>query len=158
MNTTKIPYEFHLVFIWQWTILICHIDGICNPYEYNGYMKSIWASYGNATGANSDALSRRPCERSSETDCQQCRRATPALAAAPVSCEALPSERSKLLCPHPFAFYRFTHKLTRLQTRPLPLRPLTLHLTTWRYRPHRSKGVKLTPLLPHPPLKLGRRF
>jgi len=31
---------------------------------------------------NSDTMSRRPCERSLETDCQQCRRATPALAAA----------------------------------------------------------------------------
>ena len=28
----------------------CHIDAICNPYEYDGYIKSIWASYGNATG------------------------------------------------------------------------------------------------------------
>ena len=52
---------------------------------------------------NSDALSRRPCERSSETDCQPCRRATPALAAATVSCEALPAESSDAL-PAPLRF------------------------------------------------------
>ena len=51
---------------------------------------------------------------------------------------------------------RFQLWLTRLQTRPFLLRLLTLHLTTWRYRPHRSKGVKLTLLLPHPPSKLGQ--
>ena len=39
---------------------------------------------------NSDALSRRPCERSSEASCQQCPMATQALAADPVSCEVLP--------------------------------------------------------------------
>jgi len=52
---------------------------------------------------NSDALSRCPCERSSETDCQQCRRATPALAAAPVSCDALPADSTTVL-PAPLRF------------------------------------------------------
>jgi len=33
-----VPYDF------------CYMDTICNPYKYDGYMKSIWASYGNATG------------------------------------------------------------------------------------------------------------
>jgi len=41
---------------------------------------------------NSDALSRRPCKRSLETDCQQCRRATPTPAAVPISCDALPTD------------------------------------------------------------------
>jgi len=52
---------------------------------------------------NSDALSRRPCERSSETDCQQCRRATLALATAPVSCDALPADSTNVL-PAPLCF------------------------------------------------------
>jgi len=39
---------------------------------------------------NSDALSRRPCERSRGTSCQQCSRATPAPADDLVTCDALP--------------------------------------------------------------------
>jgi len=52
---------------------------------------------------NSDALSRRPCERSSETNCQQCRQATPTLAVAPVSCDALPADSTSVL-PAPLRF------------------------------------------------------
>jgi len=48
-------------------------------------------------------LSRRPCDRSSEPDYQQCRRATPVLAAAPVSCEALLADSSTAL-PAPLRF------------------------------------------------------
>jgi len=51
----------------------------------------------------SDALSRHPCERSSETDCQQCRPATPALAAAPVSWDVLPADSTTVL-PAPLRF------------------------------------------------------
>jgi len=52
---------------------------------------------------NSDALSRRPCERSTETSCQQCSRATPTLAADPVVCKALPVDSSSEL-PAPIRF------------------------------------------------------
>jgi len=48
-------------------------------------------------------LSRHPCERSTETSCQQCSRATPALAADPVVCEALPVDSSSEL-PAPIHF------------------------------------------------------
>jgi len=41
--------------------------------------------------------------RSLETDCQQCRRAAPALAAAPVSCGALPADSTTVL-PAPLRF------------------------------------------------------
>ena len=53
--------------------------------------------------ANSDALSRRPCERSNQTRCQQCTRATPSLAADPVVCEALLVDSSSEL-PAPIRF------------------------------------------------------
>jgi len=52
---------------------------------------------------NSDALSRRPCERSNLTRCQQCTKATPSLAADPVVCEALPFDSSSEL-PAPIRF------------------------------------------------------
>jgi len=47
---------------------------------------------------NSDALSRRPCERSAESDCQQCPRATRTPMAVPVSSVAL------LVLPEPLRF------------------------------------------------------
>jgi len=37
-SSSRVPYHF------------CYMDTICNPYKYDGYIKSIWASYGNATG------------------------------------------------------------------------------------------------------------
>jgi len=52
---------------------------------------------------NSDALSRRPCERGTETDCQQCPRATPTHTAKPISSVALPVEGSTEL-PKPLRF------------------------------------------------------
>jgi len=52
---------------------------------------------------NSDALSRRPCERSALTRCQQCTKATPSLAADPVVCDALPVDSSSEL-PAPIRF------------------------------------------------------
>jgi len=52
---------------------------------------------------NSDVLSRRSYERSSETDCRQCPRATLTLAAVPISCEALSTESSTAL-PAPLHF------------------------------------------------------
>jgi len=52
---------------------------------------------------NSDALSRHPCERSTETSCRQCPRATQALADDPVFCEALPVDGSTAL-PVPIHF------------------------------------------------------
>ena len=48
------PSEYHMNFMWfssgSAPYRFCHIDAICNPYEYDGYIKSILASYGNATG------------------------------------------------------------------------------------------------------------
>jgi len=52
---------------------------------------------------NSDELSQRPCERSSETDCWQCPRATSTPAAVPISCEALSADSSTAL-PAPLRF------------------------------------------------------
>ena len=52
---------------------------------------------------NSDALSRRPCVRNSETDCRQCPKATLTPAAVPVSCEALSADSSTAL-PTPLRF------------------------------------------------------
>jgi len=46
---------------------------------------------------NSDALSRRPCERSSEVDCWQCPRATSTPAVVPTSREALLADSSNAL-------------------------------------------------------------
>ena len=51
----------------------------------------------------SDALSRRLCERSSETDCQQCQRATPTPAAVLISCDTLPADGTTAL-PVPLHF------------------------------------------------------
>jgi len=52
---------------------------------------------------NSDALSSRPCEWSSDTDCRQCPRATSTPAAVPISCEALSADSSTAL-PAPLCF------------------------------------------------------
>jgi len=52
---------------------------------------------------NSDALSRCPCEWSSETDCQQCPRATQTPAAMPILCNALPADGPTAL-PAPLHF------------------------------------------------------
>jgi len=52
---------------------------------------------------NSDALSRRPCERSGDSDCQQCPRATRPPVAAPVSSTALLADDSTSL-PKPLCF------------------------------------------------------
>jgi len=52
---------------------------------------------------NSDALSRRPCERNFETDCKQCPKATSTTVAVPVSCEALLADSSTAL-PSPLRF------------------------------------------------------
>jgi len=52
---------------------------------------------------NSDALSRRPWERSPETDCRQCPRATSTPATVPISCEALLADSSTAL-PAPLCF------------------------------------------------------
>jgi len=52
---------------------------------------------------NSDALSRRPCERGTETDCQQCLRATPTHTAEPISSVALLVEGFTAL-PEPLRF------------------------------------------------------
>jgi len=52
---------------------------------------------------NSDALSRRPCEQNFETDCKQCTKATSTIAAVPVSCEALSTDRFTAL-PTPLRF------------------------------------------------------
>jgi len=41
-SSSNAPYHF------------CHIDSICNPYEYTRYIKSTWASYGNATGVGTE--------------------------------------------------------------------------------------------------------
>ena len=49
---------------------------------------------------NSDALSRRPCEQSSEADCRQCPRATSTFAAVATSCDALSADSpTALLAP-----------------------------------------------------------
>jgi len=52
---------------------------------------------------NSDALSRRPCERNDEMDCRQCTKATPAIATVTISCEALSADSSTAL-PTPLRF------------------------------------------------------
>jgi len=52
---------------------------------------------------NSDALSRCPCERSSEMDCQQCPKATLTTVAVPISYEALSADSSMAL-PAPLRF------------------------------------------------------
>ena len=66
---------------------------------------------------NSDALSQHPCERSTETSCQQCPRATEALAADPVTCKALSVDGSTALLA-PIRFKLLYHRLTSLQTCP----------------------------------------
>jgi len=43
---------------------------------------------------NSDALSRRPCERASGEPCRQCPKATSTLLATHISCDALPTDSS----------------------------------------------------------------
>ena len=55
------------------------------------------------THGNSDALSRRPCERGTETDCQQYLRATQTRAAEPISSDALPVD-SSIARPKPLRF------------------------------------------------------
>jgi len=60
-----VPYHF------------CYMDTICNPYKYDRCIKSIWASYGNATGDVSQILrSDRVSKASSHLDvvqnCMQC--------------------------------------------------------------------------------------
>ena len=94
---------------------------------------------------NCDALSRRPCERSSETDCQQCRRATPALAAAPISCEALPAESSNALPAHlhflplhsqadastTFIYCTAIHRILPVQFMCMTVCPSLLWSTSW---------------------------
>jgi len=75
---------------------------------------------------NSDTLSRHPCERGTETDCQQCPRATQTHTAKPISSVALLVDG--------FASFCSTHKLTSLQTCPPPNCRLTSHLTFWRRR------------------------
>jgi len=52
---------------------------------------------------NSDALSRRPCERDVGMDCHQCSKATSMLASAPISCDALSADGSTAL-PTPLRF------------------------------------------------------
>jgi len=81
---------------------------------FGEYDITIQHQPGHAHG-NSDALSRRPCERSNQTHCQQCTRATSSLAADPVICKALPVDSSNKL-PARFALNRSTHMLTSLRT------------------------------------------
>jgi len=57
-----IPHECHMNFMWYSSSRVpyhfCYIDTICNPYTYDGCIKSIWASYGNATGEGADWADR----------------------------------------------------------------------------------------------------
>jgi len=67
---------------------------------------------------NSDALLRRSCERSTETSCQQCPRATQALADDPIACKAL-LVNSSIELPVPICFkplYSQTDKSSDLST------------------------------------------
>jgi len=52
---------------------------------------------------NSDALSRRPCERTLEEDCRQCSKLTSMLTAVPITCGALSADGSTAL-PAPIRF------------------------------------------------------
>ena len=52
---------------------------------------------------NSDALSRRPCERDEGLYCRQCSKATSTLTSPPISCDALSAEGSTAL-PTPLRF------------------------------------------------------
>ena len=60
---------------------------------------------------NSDALSRRPCERSSEMDCRQCMKAASTPATVPISCEALLADSSTAL----LALLRFPPRHTQVE-------------------------------------------
>ena len=46
---------------------------------------------------NSDALSRRPCERTLEEDCRQCPKLPSTLTAVPITCSALSADGSTAL-------------------------------------------------------------
>jgi len=89
---------------------LTYLKNMPEPIDQQGRWLDFFREYnitihhrpGHAHG-NSDALSRRPCERSNLTHCQQCTKATPSLAANPVVCEALPVDSSGEL-PAPIRF------------------------------------------------------
>jgi len=60
---------------------------------FSEYYITIHHQHGRVPG-NSDALSRRPCERGTETDCQQCLRPTLTRTAEPISGSFGASRRS----------------------------------------------------------------
>jgi len=74
---------------------------------------------------NSDALSWRPCERSLEMDSQQCRWATPTLAAEPISCDALSADGTTVLLA-PLCFLPLHSQTDKSSDLSLPNSPLDI--------------------------------
>ena len=80
------------------------------PVSQQGYWLDLLSEYditiqhrpGRVHG-NTDALSRRPCEQSTQTDCQQCPRATQTPVAEPIYSDALLVDGSTAL-PEPLCF------------------------------------------------------